>query len=100
MRMITLVARAPLTYRGRAVRPGEVFAAAPIDAAVLTYSPSLGRPAKARFAPPGARVVAPDVPLPEIAAVVLDPDPVEEEPEEKPRRRRTYRRRDLVAEED
>lgn len=99
--MIRLIARMPLTYQDRAVRPGEVFEATPIDAAVLTYSPSLARPAKARFAPPGAHTCLPDpVGVTAPASTSTESEMLDEEADEKPRRRRTYRRRDLVAEED
>ena len=71
--MITLVAKQPLTYAGRDFRAGDVFAAEPVYAAILTYQ------RKAKFAE---------------AFTPLTPEPEPETP-----RRRRYRTRQLKAEE-
>jgi hypothetical protein len=86
MRLITLVARCPLTYHGRSVGAGDVFETTPIDAAVLTYQ------RKAGFAPKG--VTASPVPVPDCACA----DPALSEPASKPKRR--YRRKDMTADSD
>jgi hypothetical protein len=115
MRLIRLIAQGALTYQGRTVGTGEVFEAAPIDAAVLTYhrqaifatgtTPASPVPLDVRqqieravdagivVTAPGERVV-PRAALPptEPQTLVVDVEP------EKPKRRRSYRRRDLRAE--
>jgi hypothetical protein len=88
MRLIRLIAQEALTYQTRAVGAGEVFEAAPIDAAVLTYR------RQAIFASRGTTPAAPaPVPCDDTPGAAPDPKP------EKPKRRRqTYKRRDLRAE--
>jgi hypothetical protein len=86
MRLIRLIAQGALTYQGRTVGTGEVFEAAPIDAAVLTYH------RQAIFAT-GTTPASP-VPSRQDEAPIAAPDT---EPD-KPKRRRSYRRRDLRAE--
>lgn len=96
---ITVKAREPLYWAGRAFRAGEVFSVTPIEAAALTYQH------KAIFATEDERPTPPPPPEPE---PVPEPTPAELEPQpeldalsedEQPRRRRRYRRRDLVADE-
>lgn len=81
---VALIALQPLTYQGRSIAAGEVFAVTPIEAAALTYQ------RKARFAPRGTTAI--------VRTRELVPEPIPEPEPEPPRRRRTYGRRDLTAE--
>lgn len=75
---VQLIARRKVTYANRALRPGESFEASSKDAAILTAI--------------GAA---------EAAQSVDEPAAVESESEEPRRqRRRSYRRRDMIAEGD
>lgn len=88
-RLISLIAREALTYSGRSVGAGEVFEAAPIDAAILTYH------RKAGFAKKGN---APATPAPLSVTAPAEPEPDPETTEPPLRRRRRYRRKDMRAE--
>ena len=82
--MVSVVARVPLDYHGRAIAPGETFGAEPIDALLMRSRKQVtwhGRP----------RTYVP----PPVPPVVVAPPVDEEAPKS---RRRTYRRRDLTAE--
>jgi len=98
MRTVMLTARRAFVLRGRSVQAGEVFEALPVDAAVLTYR------RHADFAPAGATSTASPasvVPAASSSSLPADLPPAAASPAEplKPRRRRrTYRRRDLVPE--
>jgi hypothetical protein len=76
---IGLVATAPFTHEHRSIAQGEYFTASPIAAAALVYQ------RKAKFAT--------------IECTSRQREDVSTEPPaEAPRRRRRYRRRDMVAE--
>jgi hypothetical protein len=113
--MIALVARQDLPYRGREVKMGESFDAAPIDAAILTYHRKAVF-APSRTPPPDSPILAPEPPNYHDCSTMVaglmhcrgcvdqtceheSPEPPEPTEDEKPKRRRTYRRRDMVAEE-
>jgi hypothetical protein len=116
MRTIVLVARGNVAYHGPhrsyAVAAGEVFEADAIDAAVLRYRnevmfaprglrPSLPTTSASAPSPPMSSAIAEDATMPRVRwcppdAVVGEPLT---EPETPTRRRRTYARRDLEAEE-
>lgn len=100
MPLITLVALQPMTREGQHLIAGDVFSVRPIEAAALTYR------RQARFATPrdlprrepatepAPAPVAPPTPQP-------PPTPPDEEPASVPkpkRSRRSYRRRDMTAE--
>ena len=91
-RTITLVAKQPLTYAGREFQAGDVFSAAPIDAAVMTYR------RKAKFADVGAKPTPNGLICPDAKGELGEPGPPDLDPEPEPRRRR-YRTRQLKAEE-
>lgn len=71
--MVDLIAITDVTIGGRSVCAGESFAVTPIEAAMLTYRKKAVFPHQYQ-----SRDLAAEAP--------------------KPRRRRTYRRRDMVAE--
>lgn len=98
--MIALVATRPLVYGDLSLGAGERFDATPIDAAVLTYR------RHAAFAPRGP--IAPQPPAPRVEPVCLGDDETsaverltEHGEDDAPpvKRKRTYKRRDLQAEE-
>lgn len=99
MRMIALIATRQLIYGTRALGAGERFDATPIDAAVLTYR------RHAAFAPLGP--IAPPSPAPPVEPISTDEEAepsgeasgrTDEDGESPARRKRTYKRRDLQAE--
>lgn len=97
---IALIALRALNYGGRSLGVGDQFEARPIDAAILTYRHH------ADFAPRASRPSTPSPHPAPLPIVITEPDeqepisePDEPAPEDPPKpRRRTYRRRDMKAE--
>ncbi|NLX25554.1 MAG: hypothetical protein GXY61_06285 [Lentisphaerae bacterium] len=83
-----LIATRALVYGGKRLRPGDEFNAARQFGRVIV---AIG---KAKLAPPEPRAVA----EPAEASVVEAPEVIEEEPKPKPKPKRTYKRRDITAE--
>jgi hypothetical protein len=122
MRTILLIARRAFTYHGRTVQPGELIQASAIEAVSLRYRGQARFAPKAVVTPPPPPVTAkvvtaatepvqPEPPAP--VADVPEPEPASPESSESiepmregdegdletlPKRRRSYKRRDLEAE--
>ena len=119
MRTIPLIARRAFTYHGKTVQPGELIQATAVEAVSLRYR------GQARFAPKAVVTAKPNTVIAS-AVVASAPEPVQPEPvadvseftpepsesteptrdvvddgelDALPKRRRSYKRRDMEAEE-